>query len=90
RKDRKRREAEARNQIAPLRAAMRRIETELERHNTRRAELERTLADPDFYVQVGAAEQRTTTEAHGQLLKEIAALENRWLEIGESIEAAGK
>jgi len=41
-------------------------------------------------VQVGAAEQRTTTEAHGQLLKEIAALENRWLEIGESIEAAGK
>ncbi len=90
RKDRKRREAEARNQLAPLRAAMRRIETELERHNTRRAELERTLADPDFYVQVGAAEQRTTTEAHGQLLKEIAALENRWLEIGESIEAAGK
>ena len=89
RKEQRRREAEARNQLAPLRAELRKIETELEAKTTQRRELEARLADPAFYTDVPAAEQRRVSDEHGRLAREIEALEGRWLELGERLEAPG-
>lgn len=86
RNERKRREAEARNQLAPLRAELRQVEAELERKQTRRHELERRLADPAFYSDTAATEQRDVADEHGKLGREIEALETRWLELGERLE----
>jgi len=86
RKEQRRREAEARNQLAPLRAELRRVETELERKTVRRRELEAQLADATFYTDVPAAEQRRVSDEHGRLAREIDALEARWLELGERLE----
>ena len=89
RKEQRRREAEARNQLAPLRAELRKIETELEAKTTQRRELEARLAEPSFYTDVPAAEQRRVSDEHGRLAREIEALEGRWLELGERLEAPG-
>ena len=86
RNERKRREAEARNQLAPLRAELRQVEAELERKQTRRHELERRLADPAFYSDTAATEQRDVADEHGKLGRDIEALETRWLELGERLE----
>jgi ATP-binding cassette subfamily F protein 3 len=86
RKEQRRREAEARNQLAPLRAELRRVETELERKTVRRRELEAQLADATFYTDVPAAEQRRVSDEHGRLAREIDALEAQWLELGERLE----
>ncbi|NBU25430.1 MAG: ATP-binding cassette domain-containing protein [Gammaproteobacteria bacterium] len=89
RRGRRRAEAERRNKLAPLRAALRDIEAELAHLGAERATIEATLADPAFYGRDDAA-QRGLPRRHGELLAQIAALEERWLETGEQLEAAEK
>ena len=88
RKEQRRREAEARNQLAPWRAELRQIEQELETETTRRRELEARLAEPSFYIDTPAAEQRRVSEELNRLARAIEVLEGRWLELGERLEAA--
>ena len=89
RRGRRRAEAERRNKLAPLRAALRDIEAQLARLGAERADIEATLVDPAFYGRDDAA-QRDLPRRHGELLAQIAALEERWLETGEQLEAAEK
>jgi ATP-binding cassette subfamily F protein 3 len=84
RKDRKRQEAEARNLLAPLRAELRKVEAELERLAAERGQLERSLADPEFYASADPA-VRTLPARHAAVLKELAATEERWLELSEQL-----
>jgi len=84
RKDRKRQEAEARNLLAPLRAELRKVEAELERLTAERGRLERSLADPEFYASADPA-VRTLPARHAAVLKELAATEERWLELSEQL-----
>jgi ATP-binding cassette subfamily F protein 3 len=87
RREQRRREAEARNQLAPLRAELRRVERELESWSSRRGALELELGDPEFYSRSDAAHQRKTLEAHAAAVRTIESLETRWLELGEQLEA---
>jgi ATP-binding cassette subfamily F protein 3 len=79
-RDARRREAAARNRLSPLRVELRGIEDELAQLAIRRAALEHELAeDPSKYSLAAEYEglaARTTT------------LEERWLELGEEIDAA--
>ncbi|MFM7626482.1 MAG: hypothetical protein ACKO7G_08430, partial [Gammaproteobacteria bacterium] len=89
RRERRRLEAERRNKLAPLRAVLRDVEAELARCGTLRAAMETQLADPAFYAR-SDDEARGMPRRHGELLARIAALEERWLELGEELEAAEK
>ena len=87
RRERRRIEAERRNKLAPLRAGLRDIEAELARCGVERATMETQLADPAFYAR-SDDEARGLPRRHGELLARIASLEERWLELGETLEAA--
>ena len=87
RRERRRIEAERRNKLAPLRAGLRDIEAELARCGAERATMETQLADPAFYAR-SDDEARGLPRRHGELLARIASLEERWLELGETLEAA--
>ena len=84
RKERKRQEAEARNQRSPLRAEFKKVETELEQLVVERQQMEAKLADPALY-ETAAAEMRELAARHAALLARIETLEERWLEIGEQL-----
>jgi ATP-binding cassette subfamily F protein 3 len=88
RREQRRVQAEARNRLTPLRAQQRRLETQLERLTAQRQEIESRLADPATYAAATAEEQRRLSARHGELSREISALEEQWLEIGSALEAA--
>jgi ATP-binding cassette subfamily F protein 3 len=87
RREQRRLEAERRNRLAPLRAEMRRIEEDLERCNAERTAVEAQLADPALYAATTSV-ARGLPLRHAQLSAQIGALEERWLAIGEELEAA--
>ncbi|HEX4268742.1 MAG TPA: ATP-binding cassette domain-containing protein [Steroidobacteraceae bacterium] len=89
RREQRRLEAEARNRLTPLRAEQRRLEHLLERLTAERTAIESRLADPATYAAAGADEQRRLSSRHGELGLEIATVEERWLEVAATLEAAG-
>ena len=89
RREQRRMEAEARNRLTPLRAEQRKLESQLEQLTAERRQIESRLADPATYAAATADEQRSLSARHGELSKEIPALEERWLEVAATLEAAG-
>jgi len=89
RREQRRLQAEARNRLTPLRSQQRELETQLERLSAERRDVESRLADPATYAAAGAEEQRRLSARHGELSREIAALEERWLEVSSTLESAG-
>ena len=87
RREQKRLEAEARNRLSPLRAEQRRIERRIEELGAERDRLERELADPELYTTRPLEERQALAQRHARIRMEIEALEARWLEIGEALEA---
>jgi len=90
RREQRRLEAEARNRLTPLRAEQRKLEAQLERLTAERREIESRLADPGTYAAAPADEQRRLSAHHGELSRQIATLEERWLEVASTLEAAGQ
>ncbi|HEV2269979.1 MAG TPA: ATP-binding cassette domain-containing protein [Steroidobacteraceae bacterium] len=89
RRERRRLEAEARNRLTPLRAEQRKLESQLERLTAERREIESRLADPATYAVASSDEQLRLSARHGELAREISTLEERWLEVASTLEAAG-
>ena len=89
RREQRRLEAEVRNRLTPLRAEQRKLETLLEQLTDERADIESRLADPTTYAAAGAGEQRRLAARHAELSREIAAVEERWLQVASSLEASG-
>jgi len=89
RREQRRLEAEARNRLTPLRAEQRKLEGLLEQLTAERREIESRLADPATYAAATADERRRLSARHGALSREIPALEERWLEVASTLEAAG-
>jgi ATP-binding cassette subfamily F protein 3 len=87
RKNRKREEAERRNRLSPLRAAIEKSERDLERLTKERAELETTLQAPDLYTDGSKPRLRTLLERRAQLARDIEQTETAWLEYTERLEA---
>jgi len=84
----RRRNANARQKLAPLRKSLQQIEASLATLAAQRQSLEQQLADPDFYVTASAAAQRDSAALHARLGAEIDLAETRWLELSAELEAA--
>jgi ATP-binding cassette, subfamily F, member 3 len=84
----RRRSANARQKLAPLRRELQQAEEELATLGVRRQALEARLADPDFYSTASAVEQREAAVEHARLGERIDAAETRWLELTAELEAA--
>jgi ATP-binding cassette, subfamily F, member 3 len=89
RREQRRLEAEARNRLTPLRTEQRKLESLLEQLTAEHRQIESRLADPATYGAGAAEEQRRLSARHGELSREIVALEERWLELAAILEAAG-
>ena len=87
RQEQRRLDAEARNRLTPLRNEQRRIETQLEKLGAERQRLEADMADPATYTTKPPEEGRRLTQRHGEVVREIATLEERWLEVMSELEA---
>ena len=85
RRERRRREAEARNRLSPLRQQLQETEWRLNERLAQRSALDAQLADNDFYTRASALEQQAVLQQRAGLQKEIDTLENLWLEISESL-----
>ncbi len=89
-KERKRREAESRNQryrtLKPLESQLSRVEAELERVMDAKSDMERELASPDMYEDSQKERLRTLLQRCGELDKEETALQNEWTRLTEQIE----
>ena len=86
RQEQRRLDAEARNRLTPLRNEQRRIEEQLEKLGVERTRLEAELADPATYTNKPPEESRGLTVKHAQIVREMAALEERWLEVSSELE----
>ncbi len=90
-KEARRLEAQERQRIAALRAPLQkelsRIEKAMAKANDQIAELDRRMAEPDFYTSTPNEEVAAVLKAHGELKPRIEALELEWLEVSEKIEA---
>ena len=87
RQEQRRLDAEARNRLTPLRNEQRKIETQLEKLGAERQHLEAEMADPATYTTKPPEEGRRLTQRHGEVVREITTLEERWLEVMSELEA---
>jgi ATP-binding cassette subfamily F protein 3 len=87
RKQRKREEAERRNRLTPLKAAIEKCERELERLAKERAEVEAALQAPDIYSDAAKDGLRKLTEKQGRLARDVERIEAEWLESTERLES---
>jgi ATP-binding cassette subfamily F protein 3 len=84
-KDR-RRDADARKELAPRRQEIKTIETSLGKLGQERHKLEKDLAGLDYARD--PAHARKVTERHAAVLRDVEQLETRWLELSERLESA--
>ena len=86
RQEQRRLDAEARNRLTPLRNEQRRLEGQLEKLGAERGRLEAELADPTTYTTKPLEGSRRLTLRHAEVVREIASLEERWLEVTAELE----
>ena len=87
RRQRKRLEAEQRNLLSPLRAAVASSERELDRLHRELAELQAALTAPELYSPDGKERLRELLERQARLARQTEAAEADWLERSERLEA---
>ena len=87
RKQRKREEAERRNRLTPLRAAVEKCEKELDRLAKLQAELQAQLESPEIYAESAKDRLRKLTEQQGRLTREVEQVEAQWMEHTERLES---
>jgi len=81
----KRKDADARKDLAPKRQEIKSVETSLDKLGQERARLEKELAGLDYARD--PAHARKVTERHAALIREVEQLETRWLELSERLES---
>ena len=87
RRQRKRFEAEQRNLLSPLRAAVASAERELDRLHRELAELQAALTAPELYLPDGKQRLRELLERQTRLVRQTESAEADWLERSERLEA---
>jgi ATP-binding cassette subfamily F protein 3 len=86
RKEARRQRAAERAETAALRKAIREAEKRVEKLTAKLVEMEARLADPKAY-EGSTAEVRDLQTRHGNLKKELAGAEKKWLKAHETLEA---
>jgi ATP-binding cassette subfamily F protein 3 len=84
----RRERAENRAQQAPMRARLKEVEKLMERLGLEAKLIEKRLADPDTYAKRKAEDIAWATTRRAAIAKEVAALEEEWLELSERLDAA--
>lgn len=80
--------AAARQALAPLRIAVQTAEKAMAKLNAEKLKLDATLADPDTYTKMSAAKQAELQKQHGEIVKQLEAAEEAWLEAQSKLEEA--
>ncbi|WBV43798.1 ABC-F family ATP-binding cassette domain-containing protein [Pseudoroseomonas cervicalis] len=88
RRDERRERAENRQALAPLRSRVAKVEAEMARLQKEAALLQKKLGDPDTYARFKAEDIAWASQRQGAIAKQVAALEEEWLELQEKLEAA--
>ncbi len=88
RKARKRREAEQRRQLQPLRRQLQAAEARLESLQARRAELESLLAAPELYSDESRERLKAVLRDKAEVDRDCETAEAEWLEAAEALESA--
>ncbi|GAA5234073.1 ATP-binding cassette domain-containing protein [Verticiella sediminum] len=90
RKTQRRLQAEARQRLSavrkPLEQKLKRAETEMERMNGRKAELDALIADAGLYDEARRDERIRVLAEHGELTKRLDDIEEAWLALQEELE----
>ena len=87
RKARRQAAANQRAQLQPLKKSLRQLEQRIEKGQKALQALQAKLSDGDLYVQNVNSELAELLKQEGQLKRELAALENEWLEQQEALDA---
>lgn len=88
RKELKKREAEFRQSVAPLKKRIQKGEKEMEQHQNRLEELETLLADTSLYESQNKDKLKTLLAEQGSLTSLLEECEMIWLEAQEELEIA--
>jgi ATP-binding cassette, subfamily F, member 3 len=88
RKMKRRDEAERRQRLHPLKAAVERWETAVTALEAQRAALQQQLADPLLYQEQHKERLRILLNDQARVVKDLTAAEAQWLKTGEALEAA--
>ncbi|MCW8885758.1 MAG: ATP-binding cassette domain-containing protein [Motiliproteus sp.] len=86
RRERKRLEAEKRQQLAPLRKSVAKLEKQLEKLHQQQQDLEQLLADPEIYGDSRKQELKERLHQQAELEKELQQVEEQWMEQSEQLE----
>ena len=91
RKTQRRLQAQARQQLAlqrkPLEKTLARVEIDMDKVRARLQALDTQIADPEFYSEARRQERQQSLTEHGELSKQMEALEEQWLTLQTDIEA---
>ncbi|HZX23956.1 MAG TPA: ATP-binding cassette domain-containing protein, partial [Woeseiaceae bacterium] len=87
RRERKRREAERRRQLTPLKKRLARAEESLAALESRRGRLQSKLADESLYDDANRDRLKALLADQADLERELAAAEAEWVAAGEALEA---
>jgi ATP-binding cassette subfamily F protein 3 len=90
RKDRRRQDAERRQQLHPLQQNIKKAEATLESLSQTRQHIESQLADPALYASDDKGRLQTLLLKKAELDREFTAAEMAWLEASEALDAAEK
>ena len=88
RKARRRNEAERRQRLRPLKAAVERWEATITRLESQRDTLQRQLAELGLYQEESQGRLRALLDEQALVTKDLAAAESQWLKAGEVLETA--
>lgn len=88
RRDERRERAENRQALAPLRSRVSKIEAEMAKLQKEAALLQKKLGDPDTYARFKPEDIAWASQRQGAIAKQVAALEEEWLELQEKLETA--
>ncbi|MCP3871169.1 MAG: ATP-binding cassette domain-containing protein, partial [Gammaproteobacteria bacterium] len=86
RKDKKRREAEQRQQLQPLRRRLKQLEKNLELLAGKQTEMEQTLGNTELYEAANKTKLKSLLMEKASTDENLAATEEEWLEVSEELE----
>ncbi|MCC7412378.1 MAG: ATP-binding cassette domain-containing protein [Gammaproteobacteria bacterium] len=88
RQQRRRRDAEARQRLTPLKRDLAAVERELARLGQEATHIEHALADADVYTSDARARLRDLHQRQAGIRAAVDAAESRWLELSDALETA--
>lgn len=86
RKDKKRLEAEKRQQLKPLRDKVKKLEQQLDKLNKQKSEIDQQLAEPSLYEDTNKPRLTELLQQQAKLIPELQSIEEQWLEFSEQLE----